>query len=218
MGVAMVLMATPATPGSSPRRRGRWSSAWRRPGGSRRWSSSRRRGESLGSAIGVDRCTAHPAHLFVIDAAMVVMYLAMAGRGSAAPPARSRPRCRGWTCRGCPEWTCPRRGRTPPTAPRPSGCSSSRRCSRSTWWRTRWRPWSSSPAGPAGRPRPRPPPPCSERPRDPGDLRGRRRRRRPGRPAGGVGVRARPGAADRPGGHEPGDGRDAVPAVGAYGP
>ena len=78
MGVAMVLMATPVTATLVPPRLGAgifglaalaWVAAL---------AVSRRRAEPLGSAVGVDRCTAHPAHLAVIDAAMLVMYLAMA--------------------------------------------------------------------------------------------------------------------------------------------
>ena len=34
-------------------------------------------GEPLGSLIGCGRCTGHPVHLLALDAAMVVMYLAM---------------------------------------------------------------------------------------------------------------------------------------------
>ena len=85
MGVAMVLMATPVTallvpPFVGAGVFGLATAAWLGA-----LAVARRRAEPLGSAIGVDRCTAHPAHLAVIDAAMVVMYLAMAP--SAAPAA-----------------------------------------------------------------------------------------------------------------------------------
>lgn len=88
MGVAMVLMATPVTAGLVPLPVGAgvfglaalaWLAAL---------VVARRRAEPLGSAVGVDRCTAHPAHLAVIDVAMLVMYLAMAPAvGTAAEPA-----------------------------------------------------------------------------------------------------------------------------------
>ncbi len=78
MGVAMVLMATPATTDLVPPVLGAVVFALAGAG----WLSvlvvARRRGEAPGSAIGVDRCTAHPTHLLLVDAAMLVMYLAMA--------------------------------------------------------------------------------------------------------------------------------------------
>jgi hypothetical protein len=84
MGVAMVLMATPATTDLVPPVLGAVVFALAGAG----WLSvlvvARRRGEGLGSAIGVDRCTAHPTHLLLVDAAMLVMYLAMAP-GAVAP-------------------------------------------------------------------------------------------------------------------------------------
>ena len=78
MGVAMVLMATPATARLVPPALGAGlfglaTAAWLGA-----LVVARRRAEPLGSAVGVDRCTAHPAHLAVVDAAMLVMYLAMA--------------------------------------------------------------------------------------------------------------------------------------------
>jgi hypothetical protein len=92
MGAAMVLMATPVTAGLVPRLAGAGvfglaTAAWLGA-----LVVARRRAEPLGSAVGVDRCTAHPAHLAVVDAAMVVMYLAMApattpAAGPAAGPA-----------------------------------------------------------------------------------------------------------------------------------
>jgi hypothetical protein len=78
MGVAMVLMATPATATLVPPRVGAGIFGLAALAWVASLAASRRRAEPLGSAIGVDRCTAHPAHLAVIDAAMLVMYLAMA--------------------------------------------------------------------------------------------------------------------------------------------
>ena len=78
MGVAMVLMVTPLTVRLVAPLAGAVVFAL----GTAAWLGAlvvaRRRDEPLGSAVGVDRCTAHPAHLAVVDAAMVVMYLAMA--------------------------------------------------------------------------------------------------------------------------------------------
>jgi Domain of unknown function (DUF5134) len=87
MGVAMVLMATPLTavlvpPLAGAAVFGLAAAAWLVALG-----VTRRRAEPLGSAVGVDRCTAHPAHLAAIDAAMVVMYLAMTP--APVPPAAS---------------------------------------------------------------------------------------------------------------------------------
>jgi hypothetical protein len=89
MGVAMVLMATPATAGLVPPFVGAGvfglaTAAWLAA-----LVVARRRAEPLGSAVGVDRCTAHPAHLAVVDAAMVVMYLAMAP--ASGPPTADAP-------------------------------------------------------------------------------------------------------------------------------
>ncbi|GAA4914842.1 hypothetical protein GCM10023204_21220 [Actinomycetospora succinea] len=41
------------------------------------------RGRAMGSAIGGDRCAAHPTHLLLSNAAMAVMYLAMVPSGGA---------------------------------------------------------------------------------------------------------------------------------------
>jgi hypothetical protein len=88
MGVAMVLMATPATAGLVPPVAG----AVLFGAAGIAWLgvlvAARLRHEPLGSAIGLDRCTAHPAHLLLVDAAMLVMYLAMV---PAAAPASSMP-------------------------------------------------------------------------------------------------------------------------------
>jgi hypothetical protein len=91
MGVAMVLMATPATAGLVPPSVGAGvfglaTAAWLTA-----LVVARRRAEPLGSAVGIDRCTAHPAHLAVVDAAMVVMYLAMAPAALPAGPAAADP-------------------------------------------------------------------------------------------------------------------------------
>lgn len=88
MGVAMALMATPATAGLVPPVAG----AVVFGAAGLAWLgvlvAARLRNEPLGSAIGLDRCTAHPAHLLLVDAAMLVMYLAMV---PAAAPASSMP-------------------------------------------------------------------------------------------------------------------------------
>jgi hypothetical protein len=78
MGVAMVLMVTPSTSGLVPPVLGATVFGLAGAGWLAALVVARRRGEALGSAIGVDRCTAHPTHLFLLDAAMLVMYLAMA--------------------------------------------------------------------------------------------------------------------------------------------
>jgi hypothetical protein len=78
MGVAMVVMVTPSTAGLVPPVLGATVFGLAGVGWLAALVVARRRGEALGSAIGVDRCTAHPTHLFLLDAAMLVMYLAMA--------------------------------------------------------------------------------------------------------------------------------------------
>jgi hypothetical protein len=78
MGVAMVLMATPATAGLVPPAAGAVLFGLAGTGWLGALVVTRWRGESLGSAVGVDRCTAHPVHLLLVDAAMLVMYLTMA--------------------------------------------------------------------------------------------------------------------------------------------
>ncbi|NMO92657.1 DUF5134 domain-containing protein [Actinomycetospora sp. TBRC 11914] len=88
MGVAMVLMATPVTAGLVPAALGAAVFAAAGAGWLAVLVVARRRGEALGSAIGVDRCTAHPTHLALVDASMVVMYLAMA---PAAPASSATP-------------------------------------------------------------------------------------------------------------------------------
>jgi Domain of unknown function (DUF5134) len=88
MGVAMVLMVTPTTAGLVPPVLGATVFGLAGVGWLAALVVARRRGEALGSAIGVDRCTAHPTHLFLLDAAMLVMYLAMA---PAAAPSAAMP-------------------------------------------------------------------------------------------------------------------------------
>jgi uncharacterized protein DUF5134 len=78
MGVAMVLMATPVTARLVPPLVGAGIFALAAVSWLGALVVARRRDEPLGSAVGVDRCTAHPAHLAVVDASMLVMYLAMA--------------------------------------------------------------------------------------------------------------------------------------------
>jgi hypothetical protein len=88
MGVAMVLMATPVTAELVPPAFGAVGFGLAGAGWLVVLVVARRRGEALGSAIGVDRCTAHPTHLALVDASMVVMFLAMA---PAAAPAVAMP-------------------------------------------------------------------------------------------------------------------------------
>jgi hypothetical protein len=78
MGVAMVLMATPVTARLVPPLVGAGVFALAAVAWLGALVVARRRAEPLGSAVGVDRCTAHPVHLAVVDASMLVMYLAMA--------------------------------------------------------------------------------------------------------------------------------------------
>ncbi|MEJ2869076.1 DUF5134 domain-containing protein [Actinomycetospora sp. OC33-EN08] len=77
MGVAMVLMVAPATadlvvPGVGVLVFGIAAVGWLGV-----LLTSRLLGDTLGSIVGCDRCTGHPVHLAALDAAMVVMYLAM---------------------------------------------------------------------------------------------------------------------------------------------
>jgi hypothetical protein len=85
MGVAMVLMATPATAGLVPPVAGAVAFGVAVAGWLAVLVVARVRAEPLGSVIGLDRCTAHPTHLLLVDAAMLVMYLAMVP--AAAPTA-----------------------------------------------------------------------------------------------------------------------------------
>ncbi|GAA4772427.1 hypothetical protein GCM10023200_00940 [Actinomycetospora chlora] len=83
MGVGMAVMVLPATMDAVPPATGAvlfgvLGAAW-----GVRLVALRRRGRALGSAIGGDRCAAHPTHLLLSNAAMVVMYAAMIPTGGA---------------------------------------------------------------------------------------------------------------------------------------
>ncbi|GAA4864868.1 DUF5134 domain-containing protein [Actinomycetospora straminea] len=84
MSVGMVLMVLPATmdvvpPAAGAVAFGVVGLAW-----GVRLVALRARGRALGSAIGADRCAAHPTHLLLSNAAMVVMYALMVPSGGAA--------------------------------------------------------------------------------------------------------------------------------------
>jgi hypothetical protein len=84
MGVGMILMAAPATadlvvPGVGVLVFGVAAAGWLGV-----LLTSRLLGEPLGSIIGRDRCTGHPVHLLLVNAAMVAMYVAMAPGGGHA--------------------------------------------------------------------------------------------------------------------------------------
>lgn len=102
MGVAMVVMATPATATLVPAAVGASVFGLAGAGWLGALVVARRRGEALGSAIGVDRCTAHPTHLALVDAAMVVMYLAMAPSGAPAGGMADMPGMGGHAAHGAP--------------------------------------------------------------------------------------------------------------------
>ena len=92
MGVAMVLMATPVTAGLVPPLAGAGVFGLAAAGWLATLAVARRRAEPLGSAVGVDRCTAHPLHLAVVDVAMLVMYVAMApAAGPSVDPGTAMP-------------------------------------------------------------------------------------------------------------------------------
>jgi hypothetical protein len=91
MGVAMVLMVTPVTAGLVPPLVGAGVFGLATVSWLGALVVARRRAEPLGSAVGVDRCTAHPAHLAVVDASMLVMYLAMAPSGGPATSGTAMP-------------------------------------------------------------------------------------------------------------------------------
>lgn len=91
MGVAMVLMVTPVTGRLVPPLVGAGVFALAAVSWLAALVVARRRAEPLGSAVGVDRCTAHPAHLAVVDASMLVMYLAMAPSGGPATSGTAMP-------------------------------------------------------------------------------------------------------------------------------
>jgi hypothetical protein len=87
MSVAMILMAEPATmsvvpPAVGAAVFGAAAAGWLALLVGLRW-----REEPLGPAVGLDRCTAHPTHLLLVNAAMTVMYVAMlpSGGGGSMP-------------------------------------------------------------------------------------------------------------------------------------
>ena len=84
MGVTMILMAAPLTadlvvPGVGVLVFGVAAAGWLGV-----LLTSRLLDEPLGSVIGRDRCTGHPVHLLLVNAAMVVMYVAMRPGGGHA--------------------------------------------------------------------------------------------------------------------------------------
>ncbi|HEY2225460.1 DUF5134 domain-containing protein [Actinomycetospora sp.] len=101
MGVAMVLMATPVTAGLVPPVAGAVVFGVAAAGWLAVLVTARVRSEPLGSVIGLDRCTAHPTHLLLVDAAMIVMYLAMAP-AAASSGAESMPGMPGMDMSGMP--------------------------------------------------------------------------------------------------------------------
>ncbi|MCD2188941.1 DUF5134 domain-containing protein [Actinomycetospora soli] len=84
MGVAMILMAAPLTadlvvPGVGVLVFGVAAAGWLGV-----LLTARLLDEPLGSVIGRDRCTGHPVHLLLVNAAMVAMYVAMLPGGGHA--------------------------------------------------------------------------------------------------------------------------------------
>lgn len=82
MGVAMIVMASPTTadlvpPGVGVLLFGVAAAGWLGV-----LVTSRLLDEPLGSIIGRDRCTGHPVHLLLVNAAMVAMYVAMLPGGA----------------------------------------------------------------------------------------------------------------------------------------
>lgn len=77
MGVAMILMVMPSTAGLVSPTVGVVLFGLAAVGWVGLLLVGRLLGEPLGSIIGCGRCTGHPVHLLALDAAMVVMYLAM---------------------------------------------------------------------------------------------------------------------------------------------
>jgi hypothetical protein len=83
MGLGMAAMVLPATMAAVPPAAGAvvfgvLGAAW-----TVRLVVLRRAGRELGSPIGGERCAAHPTHLLLSNAAMVVMYAAMVPTGGA---------------------------------------------------------------------------------------------------------------------------------------
>lgn len=87
MSVAMILMAEPATTSVVPPAVGTAVFGVAAAGWLALLVGLRRREEPLGPAVGLDRCTAHPTHLLLVNAAMTVMYGAMlpSGGGGSMP-------------------------------------------------------------------------------------------------------------------------------------
>ena len=77
MGVAMIVMVMPSTAGLVSTTAGVVLFGLAAVGWLGLLLVGRLLGEPLGSIIGCGRCTGHPVHLLALDAAMVVMYLAM---------------------------------------------------------------------------------------------------------------------------------------------
>lgn len=77
MGVAMIVMAAPATVDLVPSGLGVVVFGVAAAGWLGVLLTSRLLDEPLGSIIGRDRCTGHPVHLLLVNAAMVAMYVAM---------------------------------------------------------------------------------------------------------------------------------------------
>jgi hypothetical protein len=79
MGVAMIVMASPTTADLVPSGLGVLAFGVAAAGWLGVLLTSRLLDEPLGSIIGRDRCTGHPVHLLLVNAAMVAMYVAMLG-------------------------------------------------------------------------------------------------------------------------------------------
>lgn len=91
MSVAMILMAEPATMSVVPPAIGAGvfgavGLAWLGL-----LVALRRREEPLGPAVGLDRCSAHPTHLLLVNAAMAAMYVAMMPSGGGGEPMPEMP-------------------------------------------------------------------------------------------------------------------------------
>lgn len=84
MSVGMVLMVLPATTDVVPPVAGAAAFAGAGLAWGVRLVALRARGRALGSPIGADRCAAHPTHLLLSNAAMVVMYALMVPSSGAA--------------------------------------------------------------------------------------------------------------------------------------
>ncbi|WP_018334086.1 DUF5134 domain-containing protein [Actinomycetospora chiangmaiensis] len=84
MGVAMIVMAAPTTAGLVPPAIGVVVFGVAAAGWLGVLLTSRLLDEPLGSIIGRDRCTGHPVHLLLVNAAMVAMYVAMLPGGAHA--------------------------------------------------------------------------------------------------------------------------------------